>query len=201
MTDRLDRTFFERDTVEVAQDLLGRMLVHVVDGNRLVGRIVETEAYCGFEDAASHAYGRMTPRNEVMYGQPGVSYIYFIYGKYWMFNVIAKPHGVAYPAAILIRALEPVEGLEIMAVQRNGRTPHEWTNGPARLVLALDIDPSLNGIDMTTPESPLFFEAGDPVPSVSIRTGARVGLGQKVPEPWKSHPWRFWVDGSRYISK
>lgn len=197
---RLDRTFFERDTAEVAQDLLGRLLVRTVNGTRLAGHIVETEAYSGFEDAASHAYGRMTPRNAVMFGTAGISYIYFIYGKYWMLNVIAKPRDVEYPAAILIRAVEPVEGLEIMAAQREGRTQREWTNGPARLVLALNIDPSLNGIDMTALDSPLHFETGEPVPSSRIRTGARVGLGQKVPEPWKSHPWRFYVDGSPYIS-
>lgn len=198
---RLDRAFFERDTVEVAKDLLGRLLVRTIDGERVSGRIVETEAYSGFEDAASHAYGRMTPRNAVMFGEVGISYIYFIYGKYWMLNVIAKPRGVEYPAAILIRAVEPVEGLEIMAAQRSEREMREWTNGPARLVLALNIDPTLNGIDMTALDSPLHFEAGEPVPSTIIRTGARVGLGQKVPEPWKSHPWRFWVDGSPYISK
>lgn len=198
---RLDRAFFERDTVEVTKDLLGRLLVRTIDGERVSGRIVETEAYSGFEDAASHAYGRMTPRNAVMFGEVGISYIYFIYGKYWMLNVIAKPRGVEYPAAILIRAVEPVEGLEIMAAQRSEREMREWTNGPARLVLALNIDPTLNGIDMTALDSPLHFEAGEPVPSTIIRTGARVGLGQKVPEPWKSHPWRFWVDGSPYISK
>jgi DNA-3-methyladenine glycosylase len=199
--DQLDRSFFERNTAEVAQDLLGRILVRTLNGDRLAGRIVETEAYSGFEDAASHAYGRMTPRNAVMFGLSGISYIYFIYGKYWMLNVIAKPRGVEYPAAILIRAVEPVEGLEIMATRRSERSQREWTNGPARLVLALGIDPLLNGIDMTAPDSPLHFEAGEPVLSSSIRSGARVGLGQKVPEPWKSHPWRFWVDGSPYISK
>jgi DNA-3-methyladenine glycosylase len=131
---RLNKAFFERDTVEVAQDLLGRILVRTLDGKRLAGRIVETEAYSGFDDAASHAYGRMTPRSAVMFGEAGISYMYFIYGKYWMLNVIAKPRGVDYPAAILIRAVEPVEGLEIMAVRRIGRAMREWTNGPARLV-------------------------------------------------------------------
>ena len=195
----LGREFFMRDTLLVARDLLGCLLVHEIGGERLSGRVVEVEAYTSWDDMASHGHRGMTPRNAVMFGPPGVSYVYFIYGMYWLLNVVAKPPDVDYPAAILLRALEPVEGLRLMAQRRAGRPQREWTTGPGRLTLALDIDGTLTGIDMTTTGSPLYFERGEQIPDDHIKTGRRVGIN--VPEPWKSKPWRFWVDGNPYVSK
>ncbi len=198
---QLQRTFFERDTVEVARDLLGRTLVHEVAGQRVSGRVVETEAYQGREDMASHAFRGKTARNQVMFGLAGISYIYLIYGNHSMLNVIAKPSDADYAAAVLIRALEPLEGLHFMAQQRPRRPQHEWTNGPGRLCKALGIDTSFYGVDMTSPDSPLTFEDGQPVPDMQIEVGPRVGLGRNVEEPWRSKPWRCWIAGNRYVSR
>ena len=197
---RLDRNFYSRATAEVARDLLGRTLVRQSKAGRIAGRIVETEAYSGFGDEASHGYRGKTERNTVMFGPPGFSYVYFIYGNYWMMNVVARPDGVDYPGAVLIRALEPLEGLELMASHRSGRPQRDWTNGPGKLTLALNIDAQHNGIDLTTPDSPLFLETGQPVRSAEVATGPRVGLGRRVSEPWLSKPWRFWVAHSDFVS-
>src|SRR5688572_15517680 len=115
---QLQRAFFERDTPQVARDLLGRLLVHEVNGQRVSGTVVEAEAYMGWDDEASHGFGRVTPRNKVMFGPASVSYIYLIYGNHYMLNVVAKPPRVDYAGAILIRAIEPVGGLQFMAQQR-----------------------------------------------------------------------------------
>ena len=198
---RLKREFFERDARVVARDLLGRVLVHQIDDQRVSGRVVETEAYMGWDDRASHGYGRITPRNKIMFGTAGVSYVYFIYGNYWMFNIVAKLSHVDYAGAVLIRALEPLEGLEIQAARREGRPQRDWTSGPARLVLAMGIDSALNGVDLTQPDSSLYFETGNPVLDKEVHCGPRVGLGSNVPEPWNSKPWRFWIAGNRYVSR
>jgi len=197
---RLNRTFYSRATVEVARDLLGRMLIHQTRAGRIAGRIVETEAYSGFEDEASHGYRGKTARNVVMFGTPGFSYVYFIYGNYWMMNVAARPQRVEYPGAVLIRALEPVEGLELMASNRSGRPQRDWTNGPGKLTMALNIDARHDGIDLTMPDSPLFLETGQPVPDTNVATGPRIGLGRRVSEPWVSKPWRFWITNSNFVS-
>ncbi len=196
---RLPHEFFARDTLAAARDLLGCLLVHEIDGQRVAGRIVEVEAYTGHDDLASHAARGKTPRNAVMFGPPGVSYIYLIYGMYRLLNVIARPDGVDYPAAILIRALEPVEGLQFMAACRTGRRRVEWTSGPGRLTMALAIDQTLNGIDLTAPGSPLFFEEGISVPGDQVQTGPRIGIN--VPEPWQGMPWRFWVRDNLFVSR
>jgi DNA-3-methyladenine glycosylase len=130
----------------------------------------------------------------------GVSYVYFIYGRYWLLNIVAKPPGVEYPAAVLLRALEPLSGLELMATRRFGRSKKEWTSGPGRLTLALGVDGSHNRLDLTAPDSPLFLEEGETVPPGQIGSGPRVGLGS-VPEPWKSRPWRFWIADNAYVSR
>jgi DNA-3-methyladenine glycosylase len=198
---RLDRAFFERDTAQIARDLLGRLLVHEVEGQRISGCIVEAEAYMGWDDQASHGFGRVTPRNTVMFGPAGVSYVYLIYGFHYMLNVVAKPPGVDFAGAALIRALEPLEGLQFMAQRRNGRSRGEWTNGPGRLAQALGIDKSQNGIDIAGQSSPLYFEAGMPVTDSEVSAGPRIGLGRKVGEPWLSKAWRFWIIGHPYVSK
>jgi DNA-3-methyladenine glycosylase len=196
---RLNRAFFIRDTVEVACDLLGCVLVREIEGQRLAGRIVETEAYTGWDDRASHGHRGKTARNAVMFGEPGFSYVYFIYGMYWLLNIVAKPPAVDYPAAVLLRALEPLEGLQHIARRREGHPPQKWTSGPGRLTTALDIDRSLNATDITAPASPLYIEAGDLTAGETIASGARVGI--RVPEPWRSQPWRYWIAGNAYVSQ
>ncbi|MHA1675849.1 MAG: DNA-3-methyladenine glycosylase, partial [Candidatus Njordarchaeales archaeon] len=131
----LNRNFYERYTVDVARDLLGKVLVRVLSSEQiLAGIIVETEAYRGQDDPASHAYGRKTPRNAIMYGKPGYSYVYFIYGMYHCLNVVTEPEGV--PAAVLIRAVEPIFGIELMKKYRNTDKISNLTNGPGKLCQA-----------------------------------------------------------------
>lgn len=196
---RLERAFFARDTCRVARDLLGCLLVRDLDGQRLAGRVVEVEAYTGWGDMASHGHRGRTPRNAVMFGKAGFSYVYFTYGMHWLLNVVAKPPSADYPAAVLIRAVEPVEGLDQIAARRAGRSPREWTSGPARLTMAFGIDGVLNGIDMTAAGSPLHFEPGERVPDTLVKTGPRVGIN--VPEPWQSKPWRYYISNSPYVSR
>lgn len=199
MTSLLPNSFYARSALAVARELLGARLVRVLpDGTRLSGRIVETEAYTGLDDLASHGHSRVTPRNAVMYGPPGRAYVYFTYGNWWMPNVVCEPEGT--PAAVLLRAIEPVEGLDEMAARRPGRPPLGWTNGPAKLALAMAITKEQNGVDLTSAEGSLWIEPDWPVPDDLVRTGPRVGLGQ-TPEPWLSLPWRWWVGGNPYVSK
>ncbi|MGF1506331.1 MAG: DNA-3-methyladenine glycosylase, partial [Anaerolineae bacterium] len=167
---------------------------------RTVGRIVETEAYRGEEDKACHAHVGRTARTEGLYAPAGTSYVYLCYGVHWLLNVCARSADLQeYPAAVLIRAVEPVAGLEHMAARRTGRKQREWTNGPGKLTTAMGIDGTHHGIDVTLPGSPVYLEASSPVPPAQIATGPRIGINP--PEPWKSIPWRFWVDGSRYVSR
>jgi DNA-3-methyladenine glycosylase len=194
----LSPSFYARPTLAVARDLLGARLVRVLPGGaRLSGRIVETEGYTGLDDLGSHGRRKVTKRNAPMYGPPGRAYIYFTYGNYWMLNVVTEPEGQ--PAAVLIRAIEPLEGLDEMAARRPGRAPEEWTSGPAKLVLALGIDGGLNTADMTTVEAGLWIEPDIEVAGDDVRTCPRIGLNT-TPEPWKSLPWRFWLAGNRFVS-
>jgi DNA-3-methyladenine glycosylase len=199
MPSPLPASFYAQPTLVVARQLLGARLVRVLpDGQRLSGRIVETEAYTGLDDLASHGHSRRTPRNTVMYGPPGRAYVYFTYGNYWLFNAVCEPEDT--PAAVLIRAIEPQEGLDEMAARRPGRDPYEWTSGPAKLVLALGISGEQNGADLTTTDLGLWIEPDTTIPEALVRTGPRIGLNT-TPEPWLSLPWRFWVAGSPFVSK
>jgi DNA-3-methyladenine glycosylase len=195
----LPESFYTQPTPTVARQLLGARLVRVLpNGARLSGRIVETEAYAGLDDLASHGHSRRTPRNSIMYGPPGRAYIYFTYGNWWMPNVVTEAEDL--PAAVLLRALEPLEGLDEMATRRPGRSLPDWTNGPAKLALALGIDQSFNGADLTTNANGLWIEPDMFVADDLVRTGPRVGLG-KTPEPWRSLSWRFWIGGNLFVSK
>ncbi len=193
--DRLPRAFFDRPTLQVTRDLLGMRLVRLEGGRRLSGRIIETEAYRGEEDQGCHAFHGRTNRTAIMYGPPGHAYVYFTYGMHWMLNFVAEAEG--FPAAILIRAIQPLEGIDVMAARRAGQPPQHWTDGPAKLCQALDIDGRLNGCDLCAPESELFVEFDDPIPDSSVTIGPRVGL-YRVPEPWKSIPWRFYVSSATF---
>jgi DNA-3-methyladenine glycosylase len=163
-------------------------LVRLDDGQRLAGMVTETEAYCGEEDLACHARSGLTPRTEVMYGPPGHAYVYLNYGIHWLLNFVTESEGK--PAAVLIRGLEPTEGFEVIARRRDGRPRSEWTNGPAKLTQALDIDKRFNKADLCAPDAQLFVEAGERIPDKDVITGPRVGI-DSVPEPWRSIPWRF----------
>lgn len=184
----LPREFYNRPTLTVARDLIGARLVRVLDGIRLVGLVTETEAYIGEQDLACHAKAGRTPRTAVMYGPPGYAYVYFTYGNHWMLNTVTEREG--FPAAVLIRAIQPIEGIEVMSARRNGRD----TFGPGKLTQALGITKSENAVDLTGSGAGLWFEAGILVENENVTIGPRVGLNT-VPEPWFSKPWRFLVKG------
>jgi DNA-3-methyladenine glycosylase len=129
-----------------------------------------------------------------MYGPAGYAYAYFTYGKHWLLNVVTESPG--FPAAVLIRGIKPVEGLPEIAARRAGRPSAEWTNGPGKLCQALDITGAQNGLDLLAPAADLFIESGDPIPDQHIIAGPRVGI-DRVPEPWRSIPWRFRVTRDR----
>jgi DNA-3-methyladenine glycosylase len=185
----LPRFFYDRPATEVAPSLLGCRLVRTLNGQRMAGIITEVEAYQGEEDLGCHASHGRTPRTVIMYGPPGHAYIYFTYGMHWMLNAVTC--SIDCPAAVLLRAIQPVEGLDLLALNRPNlaRLPH-WLDGPAKLTQALALDGLMNGADLCDPHGELFIEQGEPVPAGQISTGPRVGLFT-VPEPWKSIPWRY----------
>lgn len=190
----LEPEFFapERDTREIARDLLGRILVH----EETAGRIVETEAYLGVTDRACHAWGgKRTPRLEPLYGPPGHAYIYLIYGMYHCLNVVTKPAGQ--PECVLIRALEPIAGLEIMADRSGQAKAERFCAGPGRLCRALGLDRSLSGVSLLS--GPFFLSEGSPVPGSEILSSPRVGVDYAGED--KDRPWRFFVKGSPFVSK
>jgi len=184
----LPRSFYLQDTLEVARRLLGARLVRSQDGRRISGLIVETEAYCGEADLGCHAKAGRTPRTEVMYGPPGHAYVYFTYGNHWMLNTVTQAEGE--PEAVLIRAILPVEGLDLVAERRAPQLRKHWTDGPGKLAQALDITGEQNRLDLTTAAGGLFIEDGLPIPEAFVTTTPRIGLNT-VPEPWKTIPWRF----------
>lgn len=189
-TDRLDRDFFEAPPLQVARQLLGARLVRLEGEQRLAGLITETEAYCGEEDLACHARAGRTPRTAVMYGPAGHAYVYFNYGMHWMLNFVVQPADT--PAAILIRGVWPVEGLPVISSRRQGCPPEHWTDGPGKLCKAFGIDGQMNGMDLCSPVSALFVERGLSLPDECVTITPRIGI-TRVPEPWKSKPWRFYV--------
>ncbi|HEV8338171.1 MAG TPA: DNA-3-methyladenine glycosylase [bacterium] len=192
----LPRRFFARPVVTVARDLLGHLLVHDAPEGRTVGRIVETEAYRGRDDPASHAY-RMTPRSRIMAGPPAVAYVYFTYGNHFCVNVVAEREGVA--GAVLLRAIEPLEGIELMARRRGVQgasgvlDTRLLASGPGRLTQAMGIDRGHNGRDLTAP--PLFIAHGRPG-LFMIKAGPRVGIRQGT-----ERPWRFVIQGDPHVSR
>ncbi|MCT8975756.1 DNA-3-methyladenine glycosylase [Clostridium sp. CX1] len=199
---KLDRDFYNRDTEIVAKELLGKILVHEFNGQRISGKVVETEAYLGVTDKAAHSYGgRKTPRVEVMYGKPGVSYVFIIYGMYYCFNVVTREEGT--PQAVLVRGLEPLEGIELMAENRFKKSYDELTktqiknltNGPGKLCNALLINKEQNGEDLCG--SRLYIEEGEKE-DFSIVTSKRIGIDYA--EEAKDFPLRFYVQDNKYVS-
>ncbi len=194
----LQRPFYQQDIISVSKNLLGKNLVHQTSEGTTKGRIVETEAYSGPEDKAAHSSGgRRTARNEVMYGQKGHAYVYLIYGMYNCIN-ITSGSVPGKPEAVLIRALEPVEGLELMAKRRGcPEKPVNLTNGPGRLCIALGISRAQNLQDLTAP--PLYLEDAPDVPVAEVVASKRVGVDYAG--DWKDKPWRFYVKGNSFVSK
>lgn len=197
-TVKLPREFYTRSNVlTVARDLLGKLLVvPAKDGRRVSGMIVEVEAYRGPEDRASHAFGgRRTRRTETMYQRGGVAYVYFVYGMYYQFNVVSNVADV--PHAILVRALEPIEGIDIMRERRHQHPDHNLTNGPGKLCIALGIDRALDGADLLGDR--VWLEEFQPVPTRRIAKGPRIGIDYA--EEWIDRPWRFWIPDNSYVSR
>jgi DNA-3-methyladenine glycosylase len=189
----LQREFYNRPALEVARDLLGCRLVRLQNGQRMSGWITETEAYQGEDDLGCHASAGKTPRTAVMYGPPGHAYVYFTYGMHWLLNTVTGPEGI--PAAVLIRAIQPEEGLDAMAENRPYKARRSgWTDGPAKLTQALAIDGDLNKIDLCIRAAGLWIEQGQNIPNKLVAKTARVGLNS-IPEPWRSIPWRFVAEG------
>ncbi len=182
----------------MARELLGqRLVVPAPDGTRVSGIIVETEAYRGPQDRASHAYGgRRTNRTETMYLIGGTAYVYFVYGMYYQFNVVTNVGEI--PHAILVRALQPVEGVEWMRRRRPGQSGHTLTNGPGKLCKALGIDRSHDRADLLGDR--VWIEAGDRrISSSAIACGPRVGIDYA--EEWAEKPWRFWLKSNPFVSR
>ena len=188
---RLQRSFFEGYTPGVARGLLGSRLVRVLEGQRLAGVVVETEAYRGLRDPASHAFRGRTARNGVMFGPAGHAYVYFTMGVHYCLNVTTEPDGT--PAAVLVRALEPSEGVGVMMRNRGLDEAVRIARGPGNLTKALGIGKGLNGEDMTT-SSELFFERGEGVEEVGV--SSRVGVSRGA-----SFRWRFYVKGNACVSQ
>ena len=197
-THKLPREFYtRRNVLTVARDLLGKLLVVPdEDGRRVSGMIVEVEAYRGPEDRASHAFGgRRTKRTETMYGEGGNAYVYFVYGMYYQFNVVCNVPDI--PHAILVRAVEPVEGIELMRERRHRQPDHNLTSGPGKLCIALNIDRALNGADLLGDR--VWIENYQSIPARHIAKGPRIGIDYA--QEWIDKPWRFWIRDNSYVSR
>lgn len=192
----LPRDFFDRPVLEVAPDLLGRLVVRTTPDGPIALRLTEVEAYDGPNDPGSHAYRGRTPRNDVMFGPPGRVYVYFTYGMWHCMNLVCGPEGTA--SGVLLRAGEIVEGAELTRERRlSARNDKELAKGPARLATALDVDRALDGTDAcATEQTPIRVLTGTPVPPEQVRSGPRTG----VAGDGGVHPWRFWVADEPTVS-
>ncbi|MFD4695306.1 DNA-3-methyladenine glycosylase [Streptomyces sp. NPDC058463] len=192
----LTRDFFDRPVLDVAPDLLGRVLVRAGEDGPIELRLTEVEAYAGEIDPGSHAFRGPTPRNSVMFGPPGHSYVYFTYGMWHCLNLVCGPEGTA--SGVLLRAGEIGVGAELARKRRfSARHDRELAKGPARLATALGVDRTLNGSDVVEgPRRPLSLLRGTPPLRDQVRSGPRTGVGGDG-----SHqPWRFWIDGDPTVS-
>ncbi len=194
---KLERSFYERDARTVARQLLGKYLVYAPPGKRrLAGKIVETEAYLGVRDMASHAFRGRTRRTDVMFGEGGHLYMYFIYGLFWMMNVVTETEGSA--GAVLLRALEPVEGVEEMVANRGGKDGRLLASGPARLSCALGADGGLNGVDLCG-DLIWIEDRGETVKASQIVATRRVGVAYA--QAWKDRKLRFYLSDNEFVSR
>lgn len=198
----LPRAFYARPVLVVARACIGALLVHDGPAGRSVGRIVETEAYRGPEDRAAHSYGgRRTARTEAMFGPPGHAYVFFVYGMHWHLNLVTSAPGE--PHAVLLRAVEPLEGLELMAarrgiaaITRRGDVNAELANGPGKLCAAFAVTREHYGADLTAP--PLYLAAPDRA-RPRVARSARIGVAYAA--EWAGKPWRFFDASSRFVSR
>ena len=195
---KLTREFYTRaDTLQIARELLGKTLV-VPDENgvRISGKIVETEAYLGVEDKAAHSYNnRRTTRTETMFALGGTAYIFFIYGMYYQFNVVTGEIGT--PHAVLIRAVEPLENIEVMRQRRGQMKDQNLTSGPGKLCIALGIDKTFNNLDLLGDQ--VWLEEGEKISDSEIASGKRIGIDYA--EEYAEKSWRFWLKGNSFVSR
>lgn len=189
----IQSSFFARETILVAQELLGKLLVHEVDGIVRSGIIVETEAYTG-NDPACHAYRGKTERNASLFGPVGHAYVYFIYGNHFCLNTVARTKDII-SGGVLIRALEPIAGIDLMKKARKMNSLKNLTNGPGKLTQALGINRSFNGLDLTIGNN-LYLTEGIQVKKREIKATPRIGISQA-----KENLWRFIIKGNEFISK
>ncbi|MEA3414836.1 MAG: DNA-3-methyladenine glycosylase [Thermodesulfobacteriota bacterium] len=185
----LKQSFFDRDTLTAARELIGQKLVRQFNDVIVSGMIVEAEAYIGRDDSACHASKGKTPRNIVMFGPAGIAYVYLVYGMHYMLNIVTE--SIDSPCAVLLRAIKPIDGQAQMERLRmkNGK---DMTNGPAKLCQAMAIDKTLNGWDVTRGEK-LWIEACRTYPDKSICRGPRIGINYAKLKD-RQAPWRFWVN-------
>ncbi len=190
---RVNHKFFKGSTEELAKKLLGKILVRICNGKILAGKIVETEAYLDMNDLASHSAIGLTERNKVMFGEAGLAYVYFTYGMHYCFNVVTGEEGKG--SAVLIRALEPIEGLELMKKFRNKNDVANLTNGPAKLCQAFKIDKKLNGVDLKN-SSEIFIAEPLHQENFEIVTTTRIGIKKS-----KDLLLRFYIKENKFISR
>ena len=189
----LGEAYFCLPTLTLARELLGRRLVRRWRGHTLAGRIVEVEAYHQDNDRAAHSYGGKTPRNAVMFGPPGHLYVYFIYGMHYCMNVVTEPEGIG--AAVLIRAVEPLEGIELMQRLRGPRIKtRDLTNGPAKCCGAFAVGPEQNGLTLTG--SALFLDEDEPPAENEIAISRRIGISKSA-----DLEWRFFIKNNPFVSR
>jgi DNA-3-methyladenine glycosylase len=192
---KLDRSFYARPALNVASDLLGKVLVRRLNGQRLSGMIVETEAYVGPHDLACHASKGKTTRTSIMFGPPGFAYVYMIYGFYFCLNVVTEDEG--YPAAALIRAMEPLENVSAMRqLRHNPASETNIASGPGKLCMAMSINKELNGVDLTGKILSIEDRRIDPGP---VHTSPRVGVDYAG--EYKDKPWRFFLANNPHVSR
>lgn len=194
---RLDRSFFQSNSIVLAQKLLGKLLIREIEGQRMVTKIVETEAYMGAEDKAAHSYNnRRTPRTEVMFGRAGIAYVYMIYGMYYCLNIVAAKEGV--PQAVLIRGVEPIEGLDMVKKNRviKSNKVQELTNGPGKLCQALLIDKTFNGKDLILQNELYLLDNKEEHEIISAK---RINIDYA--QEYKDKLWRFYIKDNIYVSK
>jgi len=190
MSKRLGRNFFTRSTLKVARELLGKYLVRKIGKTLKVGKIVETEAYIGPYDKASHAFGgKVTPRNRAEYLIGGHCYIYLVYGMYWQFNITTNKEGK--PECVLVRAIEPII--------KNNLKFKNLTNGPGKLCQWLKLDKSFYGEDLTESKRLWIEDRGEEIPPSQIIRAKRIGIDYA--EEWAEKPWRFYIKNNKFVSK
>lgn len=188
---KLEPSFYQKPTLDVAVSLLGKILVRRIGKAVVTGKIVETEGYIATNDAACHAYRGKTERNKHMFGEPGTIYVYFTYGCHFMLNVVTEPEGEA--AAVLIRAIEPLSGVDVLMERRGTKNIRNLANGPGKLTAAFDIDRTLSGESLQS--DVIYIADAPPVKRASVGVSTRVGITKSA-----ELPWRFFIKDSTFVS-